>query len=83
MKHNKISTPDMETIERYWGSLEAYNKEQHDMGLIDLENGSYQDSYTGPTLRWDFSSRRGKKRDQLSGAEQKGRSSRFFDRPTA
>ena len=80
MKRNKNKTPDLETIERYWGSLEAYNKEQRDMALIDLEHDTYQGNYDGPVLHWDFSGRKGKKSDQ---AQKSGRSFRLFDRPIA
>lgn len=48
----KYELPDMETIERYWGSMEAYQEEQRRNALLGLENTSTDQK---SNWNWDFS----------------------------
>lgn len=47
---------DLETINRYWGSLEAYQEEQRRSALVDLEHiATDTDEKAG--WNWDFTGR--------------------------
>ena len=67
---NFIERPDMETIYRYWGSLEAYQEEQRRTALINMESASEE---TGRNWNWDFS-----RRTRRQNRQDLGKSSRSF-----
>ncbi len=72
MKNNQM--PDMETIKRYWGSLEAYNEEQRRTALVSLEEEQPN------SWKWDFKGRKPNTND-LSNKTQNGSNSfRLFGR---
>ena len=54
--------PDQETIERYYGSMEAYLEEQRRTALIDLE-----DSAAKPASNWNWDYARRFRRNPLFG----------------
>jgi hypothetical protein len=51
MKHKSKYIPDTATIERYWGSMEAYLEEQRRTALVKMEGG---DKPSRAIWRWDL-----------------------------
>ncbi|HEX2914603.1 MAG TPA: hypothetical protein VH186_27625 [Chloroflexia bacterium] len=56
MKKYEAEMPDLETIERYWGSLEAYQEEQRRTAIVNLEAKAEDEIKTN--WSWDFIGRR-------------------------
>ncbi len=50
MKRTQTYMPDMETIKRYWGSMEAYLEEQRRTALVSMEE--MEEPNQG--WNWDF-----------------------------
>ncbi len=48
---NTNNIPDMQTISRYWGSLEAYKEEQRRTALLNLEENNIENK---SQWNWDF-----------------------------
>lgn len=70
--------PDMETINRYWGSMEAYREEQRRTALLGLEE---QDATVVSNWNWDVSRRLRRPRTQDQGNKRPGvRSFHLFGR---
>ena len=57
---NYNEMPDMATINRYWGSLEAYKEEQRRTALLSLEEANQT---TANKWSWDFGSRRNRRQN--------------------
>lgn len=55
MANYNDQTPDSETIERYYGSLEAYLEEQRRTALIDLEETEKKPAVSN--WNWDYARR--------------------------
>ena len=46
--------PDKETIDRYYGNIEAYQEEQRRVALVNLEENTNQ---SGSNWNWDYARR--------------------------
>jgi hypothetical protein len=74
MAKSNNQLPDQETIERYYGTLEAYLEEQRRTALVDLEESS-----TKPLSNWNWDyARRFRRNPRLGKAPNSQNSTRSF-----